>query len=67
MVNNMSRISGQLTFDEFKNVCKNVNEDMCIKEIMQRWQNYLMFKETVKDGRASHEVGANVREEDLDE
>lgn len=58
-------MTSKLTFEEFKNVCKNINKDMCIKEIMQRWQNYTMFLKTTKDGRTSHEVGATIKMEDL--
>jgi hypothetical protein len=53
------------SFEEFKNVCKNCNEDMTMKEIICRWENYRMFKKTTKDGRTSHEVGANIKEIDL--
>lgn len=55
----MTRITGSMTFDEFKNVCNNVNEDMSMREILLRYQNYLMFLKTSRDGRTNLEVGAS--------
>ena len=57
---NGKRIEGFMSFEEFKNVCRNVNEDMCIKDILSRYNNYLMFKKTSSDDRTDSEVGAKL-------
>jgi len=55
-----------LTDEEFRNVC--INKGITnTYEIVKRYQNYLMAFRGMNDGRTSHEVGANVREEDLNE
>lgn len=54
------RIQAKLTLEEFKNVCKNLNENMCMKDILTRYNNYLMFKKTSSDDRTDSEVGAKL-------
>lgn len=50
-----------LSFKEFKEICNDHNIT-CMKEILSRFSNYCMFKETTKDGKCSSEVGVNIRE-----
>lgn len=58
------RIQGKMTNEEFENVCKNKGITNTF-EISKRYDNYLMSYKGMNDGRTLHEVGANIREEDL--
>lgn len=60
------RIKEKMDFDTFRNVCENKGITDFI-EIKKRWDNYTMAFGGLSDGRTSHEVGAGIKEEDLED
>lgn len=58
------RIKGKMSGEEFENVCRNKGIFNTF-EISKRYTNYLMTYNGMNDGRTSHEVGANIKEEDI--
>ena len=61
----MPRIKKILTQEEFEDVCK--AKGMNSLEITKRYDNYLMLLSNGFFDRTASEVGANIKQEDLEE